>query len=173
MIFFTYAVNVNHRNNFILANSNHLKMTKTFASQRETVDKSNIPGQLTLKTWTAFRHLCVINNTRIYNVSSGPHITRFCSVLSRNVSVRFLLTFESGYFQENFYFVALGEKCPNTEFFFGPNKGKYGPKKLRIWTLFAHRCFQLLLLIIQIVLHFLSYFFLGSVKELCWFVHYL
>ena len=57
-------------------------MTKTFASQRETVDMSNIPGQLTLKTWTTFRHLCVINNTRIYNVSSGPHITRFCSALS-------------------------------------------------------------------------------------------
>ena len=64
--------------------------------------------------------------------------------------------FESGYFQEKFNFVALGEKCPNTEVFFGPNKGKYGPKKLHIWTLFTRCCFQPLLLIIQIVLHFLS-----------------
>ena len=34
----------------------------------------------------------------------------------------------------------LRKNCPNTEFFcsvFSPNKEKYGPEKLRIWTLFT------------------------------------
>ena len=45
--------------------------------------------------------------------------------------------------------ITLREKCPNTEFLlvlflnteflyvFSPNAGKYGPEKLRIWTLFT------------------------------------
>ena len=40
--------------------------------------------------------------------------------------------------------LSLREKCPNTEFFSGPyfpvfglNTGKYGPEKLRFWTLFT------------------------------------
>ena len=87
MIFLTYALSLNLRNNSILANSNDLKIPKKFvnsryASQQETVSMSNISGQLTLKTWRAFGYLRVIDNTRIYNLSSGPHITRFCSLLS-------------------------------------------------------------------------------------------
>ena len=34
--------------------------------------------------------------------------------------------------------LALREKCPNTEDFFGPNTGKNGPEKFRIWTLSTH-----------------------------------
>ena len=32
--------------------------------------------------------------------------------------------------------ITLREKCPNTEFFSGPNTGNMDQKKLRIWTLF-------------------------------------
>ena len=39
--------------------------------------------------------------------------------------------------------ITLPEKCPNTEFFFvvriQPSMEKYGPEKLRIWTLFTQR----------------------------------
>ena len=61
--------------------------------------------------------------------------------------------------------LTLREKCPNTEFFlvcilphsdylfvFSPNVGKYGPEKLRIWTLFTQCNFMYSLTSLTIII---------------------